>query len=312
MSLTHNSIIVETDPSWASVDKAKLPHNAYADMEGKRFAHHFVENGKTGGKHGLYVKGNMYLSREGLKIALQDIGNGDIGSEQSAKRHLISHANTIGMDKKETAALLNMSVDSLMDFLNNDNNNNINNDNDNIGGENTMGMTYEELEAKVKDLEKTVSEKDATIATMKTDAETLATTVKASTESLESEIAKYEKSEGEITDKVDELEKAAKDSKVFIEAGKTAIEDMKAEIHKISAQVDGKDYNKELVDKQLDAFGTDVSALIQFKENLEARRAKLFKFGEISTDETKTEKTTEQEEYALGQAIGRGNVIPIK
>lgn len=318
MALTHNSTLAKSEPSWGNVDKTALPRNAYADMgdadskSSWRYPHHHVESGKIGGKHDLCIKGDMYLSREGLKTALQDIGNGDIDSEQSAKRHLISHANAIGMDKKETAALLNMSVGSLMDFLNNDNNNNNINDNNKMGGENIMGMTYEELEAKAKDLEKTVSEKVDTITDMKTDAETLATTVKAATESLESEIVKYEKSEGDLKDEIDDLKKDAKDNAIFITAGKQFIEDTKAEIHKISVQVDGNDYNKDLVDKQLVAFGIDLEALNSFKANLENRRAKLLKTGEIKPEGQKSEKTTAQEEYDLGQKIGAGNVIPIR
>jgi len=167
------------------------------------------------------------------------------------------------------------------------------------------------LEAKIKALEVLLSEKEAaatsTISRMETDIATSQANIK----SLEDEIVKYEKSEGELQDKIDDLEKVAKDNSVFIKAGKQFIEDTKAEIHKISVQVDGNDYNKDLVDKQLVAFNIDLEALTQFKENLEARRAKLFKSGDIWPDEKKTKKTIDQEEYALGQAIGKGNVIPI-
>lgn len=314
--LTHNSTLAKTEPSWDSVDKTMLSRNCFADtadanLESSwRYPHHNITNGTIGGKHGVYAKGDMHLHKGGLKSALQAAGGARSGQKEKSsavKRHLSHHADVIGMDRKETAALLNMSVSSLADFLNNNNDNNITN----TGGENTMGMTYEELTDKVKTLESSITEKEATIATMKTDAETLVSTVKANTESLEGEIAKYEKSEGELTDKVDDLEKDAKTNKVFIEAGKTAIEDMKAEINKMSAQVDGNDYNKDLVDKQLEAFGTDVTALTQFKASLDARRAKMFKTGEIVLDEKKSEKTTEQEDYALGQSIGKGNVIPI-
>ena len=310
MSLTHNSTLSNNESELEkNTDKAKLPHNAYANMESKKFAHHCIADGETGGKQGLYVKGNMYLSRSGLKSALQELGNSSDDIDitwRLEKLHLISHANAIGMDKKETAALLNMPASSLADFLNNNTNAN------NTGGENTMGMTYEELEAKVRTLEASITEKEAAITGMKTSAETLASTVKANVESMEGEIAKYEKSEGELNDKVDGLEKEAKTNKVFIEAGKTAIDDMKAEINKMSAQVDGNDYNKELVDKQLNAFGTDVAALTQFKSSLESRRTKMFKSGEIHLDKKEDEKTKTQSEYALGQSIGRGNVIPIK
>jgi len=316
MALLHTSTLSDSEPSWSTVDKNRLPRNAHADMgdadkkSSWRYPHHHVKSGSIGGKHSIYVKGDMYLHRGGLKAALQAAGGARSGQKEknaAVKRHLSHHADVIGMSKKETATLLGMSVASLIFFLENDNNISTKQ----IGGENTMAMTYEELEAKVKTLEASIAEKDNAIATMKTDAEALASTVKTNAESLESEIAKYEKSEGELADKVDGLEKDAKGNKIFIEAGKNAIEDMKAEIHKMNAQVDGKDYNKDLVDKQLGAFGTDVEALTQFKVSLEARRAKMFKSGEINPDEKKSTKTTEQDDYALGQSIGKGNVIPI-
>ena len=305
MALNHNNTLLKTEPSWDSIDEAKLPRNAYGDM------------GEVGDKstylyphHHVDISGDMHLHRGGLKAALQATGGLMTGQKEknpSVKRHLTAHADAIGMDRKETAALLNMSAESLADFLNNDNNNT-----NNLGGENTMGMTYEELETEVKDLKKKVSEQKATMSDMETDAEALATTVSTNTKALETEIEKNVKSEETLTDKIDDLEKTAKDNKVFIEAGKTSIEDMKAEISKISAQVDGDSFNKELVDKQLEAFGTDVTALTQFKDNLESRRAKLFKTGEIHADAEKDDKTKEQEDYAIGQGIGKGNVIPIR
>ena len=288
MALAHNSTLAKSEPNWGSIDKVKLPRNAHADMgdvdkeSSWRYPHHFVIDGKTGGKNDVYVKGAMHLHKGGLKAALQAAGGARSGKKESnpsVKRHLTAHANAIDMSKKETASLLNISVNSLMDFLKNDNIN-INN-NDNIGGENPMGMTYEELETKVKDSEKTVSEKEATIATMTTAAET----AKANAESLEDEIVKYKESEGKLQDSVDDLKKDAKDNAIFIKAGKQFIEDTKAEIHKISVQVDGNDYNKDLVDKQLVAFGIDLEALGQFKVNLENRRAKLLKTGDLEPEE---------------------------
>jgi len=311
MSLSHNSTLAKSEPAWGSVDKTKLPRNAFADMGevGKkstfRYPHHWVEGGKVG-ESGLFVSGNMYLHRGGLKAALQAAGGARSGQKESnpaVKKHLTSHADAIGMERKETAALLGMSFGALENFLNN----NLNAV-ENKGGEQIMSMTYEELEAKVKDLELSLSAKEDSIVAMESDA----LTMKSKIESLEAEIVAHEGSESKLTNKVDELEKEAKSNLVYVEAGKTFIEDMKVEICKISAQVDGNDYNKGLVDKQLLAFGMDVLALTQFKQNLESRRAKLFKTGDIKPDGIKTEQTKAQEEYDLGRKIGQGNVIPIK
>jgi chromosome segregation ATPase len=315
--LTHNSTLAKkTEPAWGSIDKASLPRNAFADMgipeeiSTFRYPHHFVKNG------------DMFLHKGGLKVALQAAGGIRSGKKEESlaiKKHLSHHANVIGMSEKETAVLLGISTDMLKTLLD-DNNNNNESSTTTItkeekekekkgkgGGVNLMSKTYEELEADVKALEISLTGKDTVITAMKTDAETVATSVK----SLESEIAKYEESESELQDKVDNLEKNAKDDAIFITAGKQFIEDTKAEIHKMSVQVDGNDYNKDLVDKQLVAFGIDLEALNAFKANLENRRTKLLKTGGVDPDEQKSEQTTAQEEYALGQAIGTGNVIPI-
>ena len=315
MSLTHNSTLAKAEPSWGNVDKTKLPRNAYADMgdvglkSSWRYPHHHIADGTIGGKHGVFIKGDMFLHKGGLKAALQAAGGARSGKKESnpaVKRHLSHHADVIDMSKKETASLLGISIDSLKALLNNNNNN----DNDSTekqrgGGENLMSKTYEDLEAEVKDLKTSLSEKDNAIAVMEADAKT----AKANIESLESEITKYEKAEGDLNDKVDELGKEAKGNVVYIEAGKTAIEDMKAEICKLSAQVDGKDYNKELVDKQLEAFGTDVSALTQFKQNLEARRTKLFKTGELEPDEAANPKEQKKGSASSDQELG-ASIVP--
>jgi len=72
-------------------------------------------------------------------------------------------------------------------------------------------------------------------------------------------------------------------------------------------QVDGNDYSEELVDKQLEAFGSDVEMLTKFKTNLEGRRSAMIKTGDIDADVkldgTKADAKTEQEKYELGSKI---------
>lgn len=313
MALSHNNTLAKSEPAWGSIDKTKLPRNAHADMgdadskSSWRYPHHHVSDGKIGGKHDVYISGIMNLHKGGLKAALQAAGGARSGQKESnpaVKRHLTSHADAIGMERKETAALLGMSIGALENFLNNNNFNVV----ENKGGEKTMSITYEELEAKVLTLETELTEKTDKIATMESDARA----VQLNIDGLEEKIAEHTEIESGLKGQIETLEKMALDNAIYIEAGKTFIEDMKVEICKISAQVDGNDYNEDLINKQLKAFGMDVSALTQFKQNLESRRAKLFKTGDIKADGIKTDQTKAQEEYDLGRKIGQGNVIPIK
>ena len=84
---------------------------------------------------------------------------------------------------------------------------------------------------------------------------------------------------------------------------------MKAEIKRISVQVDGENYNEALVDKQLEAFGNDVDMLSQFKISLEARRAGMVKSGDVNPDEVegdpdgKKKAETDAADYAIGSKI---------
>jgi len=69
MALNHNNTLLKTEPSWDSIDEAKLPRNAYGDM------------GEVGDKstylyphHHVDISGDMHLHRGGLKAALQATG----------------------------------------------------------------------------------------------------------------------------------------------------------------------------------------------------------------------------------------------
>ena len=109
---------------------------------------------------------------------------------------------------------------------------------------------------------------------------------------------------------IETLKADAKSNEIFVSAGKTHIDNLKAEIKKTSVQVDGNAYNETLVDKQLMAFGNDVELLSQFKTSFDTRLAAMVKIGDLIpdksdkalTDDEKKAKT-EQAEYALGNKI---------
>lgn len=175
------------------------------------------------------------------------------------------------------------------------------------GGENNM-----DLEAKIAELTEKLTNAQSLIKEMQANSQTAElnaeiTALKAERDSLKSQLESSGKTAETLNGEIDGLKKAAETNKVFITAGQAYIEAMKADIKKMSAQVDGDAYNEGLVDKQLAAFGNDVETLASFKASLEARRSKMVKAGDIVPDPPKDEKTkteqTEQADYELGSKI---------
>lgn len=115
----------------------------------------------------------------------------------------------------------------------------------------------------------------------------------------------------ELTEKVTGLETKLKDAKPFVEIGEKAIKEIRLEITKLSVQARGKDHNKDLVDKQLAAFGNDYEALLMFKAGEEATIAKLFKKGEINPEGHETDADKDAADYKLGKAIGSGTSLKV-
>ena len=118
MALSHNSKLSDSEPSWASVDKTKLPRSAFADQgdEGKKstwkFPHHFVEGGSVDPETGVYSSGTMYLHKGGLNAAwaaAQGARSGETADE-SIISHLNKHRKDIGLEK---------SGDQIMNWLKN-------------------------------------------------------------------------------------------------------------------------------------------------------------------------------------------------
>ena len=207
------------------------------------------------------------------------------------------------MDKETAMALLKDVVDGKATF---DRNNIIKK---NKGGAKTMDN--EKLEAdnatlsqKVKDLEKTISDLSADntvkelnekIATIETDLASKVTEI----EGLNTKI-------GVLETEIAGLKESETSNSSFVEIGKTAMEDVRADIRKLAAQVDGDGFNQKLLDTQLAAFGNDFSMLKEFKTSYEKRREAMFKTGDLKPDENANELNTDQKGYELGKKIGQG------
>jgi len=107
-ALSHNSTLADSEPSWGSVKKTKLPRNAYADKgeAGKKstwkYPHHHVVGGEVG-DDGFYTSGTMYLHKGGLNAAYAAAQGARSGVEASAsvKSHIEKHRKAIGADKEE-------------------------------------------------------------------------------------------------------------------------------------------------------------------------------------------------------------------
>ena len=109
-NLSHDSKLASREPSWANVDKTKLPRSAFAGQgdAGKKstwsYPHHFVQNGKVG-PDGVYVSGTMYLHRGGLNAAWSAAQGARSGKKASPDiiAHIRRHRDAVGEGKKKNA-----------------------------------------------------------------------------------------------------------------------------------------------------------------------------------------------------------------
>lgn len=100
MTLAHNSETAGSEPSWGSVDKSRLPDNAFATMnEERKYPHHWVSGGGELDDDGRYTSGTMYLHRGGLNAAWQAANGARSGQQASSaiKAHLNAHRKALGL-----------------------------------------------------------------------------------------------------------------------------------------------------------------------------------------------------------------------
>lgn len=166
----------------------------------------------------------------------------------------------------------------------------------NLIAEMNTNTEVEGLKTEIEDLTAGKVEIETKLSEAATENETLKADAEAGSETLRTEI--------------ETLKADATSKEVFVAAGKSYIEDMKAEIKKTSVKVDGDAYNESLIDAQIKAFGNDVEMLSQFKTSLETRLTAMLKTGDIDptdkegglTDEQKKAKT-EHADYELGNKV---------
>ena len=124
MALTHNNTLADDEPSWGSVDKTKLPRNAFADQgeEGKKstwgYPHHWVKNGGNPDESGVYTTGDMFLHEGGINAAwgaAQGARSGQKAS-QSVIDHLQSHRKALGKEEASANPLIEMAREAFNKF----------------------------------------------------------------------------------------------------------------------------------------------------------------------------------------------------
>lgn len=186
------------------------------------------------------------------------------------------------------------------------------------GGEYKM-ENEKEMKAKIEDLERKLETAQALITEMNTNGqkatfESQIAGLTAEKTTLSARITELEASETALQTTIATMKTEAADNDVFVTAGKAHIEAMKAGIQKLSAQVDAAEYNKDLVDKQLNAFGNDIELLKTFSTNLQSRLDKMVKHGHVVPDvPAGTEgKKTDAQLYDIGKKIVPANIRVVK
>lgn len=294
MALRHNSKVNDPEPPWGSVDKTKLPRNAHAymgDPDKKStwgYPHHWVKDGKVG-EDGVFIEGDMYLHRGGLRAALQAAGGARSGQEasQEIKDHLNKHKKIIGMGNDAKASL---NIEEKKNFKNGGNNMAGNTDTKIEDGINQDDLKkLEALEAENKILKETIANMNASseAKSLKGAVDTL--TVENST--LKAEIEKL-KSESD-----------------FADLGKKALEALKAEVKTLAMQI-----HNTLTDEQLDAyvsvFGNDYDALQKTQKDLSDTKTAMLAAGSLNVKKASESDIKKQakEDAELGRKIGeKGN-----
>jgi hypothetical protein len=109
-ALTHNSKVTDSEPSWSSVDKRKLPMRAFAyeqadpDMPSSwSYPHHYVVGGAVDEETGRYKSGDMYLHKGGLNAAWA-AANGSRSGKKAPQwiiDHLQKHRKALGLEEDE-------------------------------------------------------------------------------------------------------------------------------------------------------------------------------------------------------------------
>lgn len=121
MPLSHNSTINENEPTWGTVNKRKLPLNAFVKeapgtdpekISTWKYPHHWVEDGEVDSDTGKYISGTMYLSKSGLAAAWAASQGARTGEKAvpAIISHIKKHRKALGLSKREMNVMVNKYI----------------------------------------------------------------------------------------------------------------------------------------------------------------------------------------------------------
>lgn len=96
--LHHDSQTSAQEPPFEDVDQDRLPDQAFADPESRQYCHHWVEAGGDEDEEGKFTSGQMYLHREGLRVATHEA---ETDGADDVQDHLAEHRQALGMEDEE-------------------------------------------------------------------------------------------------------------------------------------------------------------------------------------------------------------------
>jgi len=110
-AFSHNSTIADDEPAWSTVDKTRLPREAFADhgTPGEKstwkYPHHWIKDGGNEDKNGVYTTGTMYLHVGGWQAAINAAHGARSGqrASQSVIHHLEGHRGAINRYRESKA-----------------------------------------------------------------------------------------------------------------------------------------------------------------------------------------------------------------
>jgi len=122
VNFKHNNSVADSEPSWGSVDKTKLPRVAFANMgsEGQKstwgYPHHWVQGGGNPSDAGVYTTGTMYLHKGGLNAAWAAAQGARSGQEASSaiKSHLDAHRRAIRVQEAISSIDVNVEPEEYL------------------------------------------------------------------------------------------------------------------------------------------------------------------------------------------------------
>ncbi len=251
--------------------------------------------------YSVFVNSIAEFRGENVGYVLKNMAEGKIFiGKQALENRLIDDI----MSEKEALEYFNSVINGEKQFVKN---------NTKTKGGGTNMSDDDKLKLEIEGLKKELKTKTDEVSALKT---------KDETKDLEDKIIELEakieimiETESTTADEVADLKAEIKSALKHVEVGKKAVEDIKVEIEKISVQVKGDDFNKELLAKQISAMSDDFDSLKMLKDDLIKQRNKMLKTGELDIDSSIEEDSIEikdKKDYDLGKSIGQGNVIPIR